>query len=338
MTDTSSIEMATRVVALASRLLHVPSVVGFEQPVLDWLTGELATLGRTVVRRPGLLAAPGSPATVSAHIDRHGFVTSRDGQLRYAASVDSGRPLTTKLAEAVCRRSNLERVFAYRPTDGAVIAEGTIEHEQFCGLAAEADFALAADGLAGVAGGVPVAFTAMPDWDGDWFRGQLDNALAVGVALELVASGFDGTVLFTAGEESGRSWRAIADWFAEPTSELLVLDTSPFVDDAPVVEGAVVLRNADAGATFDVGLTQRVAAAARSAGSPLVWKDELLADAHASLGRTELGRVVDGTGGAVTGTTLQIPTTEYHTNHESTTLSAIGACCGVLHSLFNASD
>lgn len=330
MTDRSSLDMASNVIARTTQLLGVPSVVGFEQPLIDVLAAELATLGRAVIRRPGLLAAPGGETTVSAHIDRHGFVTAGGGWLRYAASVDLGRPLTTKLAQAVCERSQLEHVIAYSSTDGSVLAQGTIGHGQFCG--ADADAAFTATGLSDAPVGTPVAFAGVTRCDEEWFRGQLDNALAVGVALELVASGFDGTVLFTAGEESGRSWRAISDWFDHPTNQLLVLDTSPFVDDAPVVDGAVVLRHADAGASFDAEFTRRVADAARSADRQVVWKDELLAAQGRPLGRTELGRVAQESDGSITGTTLQIPTTDYHTNHESTTVSAIAACCNVLTS------
>lgn len=52
-----------------------------------------------------------------------------------------------------------------------------------------------------------------------------------------------------------------------------------------------------------------------------------------SLGRTELGRLVAATNGAINGTTLQIPTTGYHTTHETTSLASVTAALQLLFRL-----
>ena len=44
-----------------------------------------------------------------------------------------------------------------------------------------------------------------------------------------------------------------------------------------------------------------------------------------SLGRTELGRVIAGSGGAITCTTVQLPTFGYHTPRETVSLAAMAA-------------
>ncbi|HHP7230942.1 MAG TPA: hypothetical protein ACFCUY_08800 [Xenococcaceae cyanobacterium] len=44
-----------------------------------------------------------------------------------------------------------------------------------------------------------------------------------------------------------------------------------------------------------------------------------------SLGRTELGRLVTASKGEINGTTLQIPSTNYHTPNETAALAAIAA-------------
>jgi putative aminopeptidase FrvX len=49
-----------------------------------------------------------------------------------------------------------------------------------------------------------------------------------------------------------------------------------------------------------------------------------------SYGRTELGRLIAATSGEVTGTTLQIPTTGYHTTRETASLESISAAIRVL--------
>jgi len=51
-----------------------------------------------------------------------------------------------------------------------------------------------------------------------------------------------------------------------------------------------------------------------------------------SLGRTELGRLVAATEGRITGTTLQIPTTGYHTAEETASLDSVRAAIKLLSS------
>jgi hypothetical protein len=50
------------------------------------------------------------------------------------------------------------------------------------------------------------------------------------------------------------------------------------------------------------------------------------------LGRTELGRLVVATDGTINGTTLQIPTTGYHTTEETASLESISAVINLLMS------
>ncbi len=334
-----------RVVARTHRFLEFPAVVGYEEPFVAELERTARAMGRHTERGDGLLAVTGESAEhVSAHIDRHGLVTTAAGTLAYAARLAAAahRPLTPKLRAAVCHRFATESVYAYDAATGAVLGEGTVEHTEHCGIGP--DLALAVAGLDDVAAGVPVAFAAPAPWTGGRFMGQLDNVLAAAIGVELIESGFPGSVLFTLGEEAGRSWEALAAWFEHPVANLLVLDTSPFHkgpfdtgpfgNAGPVDDGAVVLRHEDAGARFDDAATERVAAAATAAGAPIVWKDDVLRDAGRPLGRTELGRLVDATAGTVTGTTLQIPTTDYHSNHETTSRVAIQATMRVLAELY----
>ncbi len=311
--------------AIADRtrtLLRSPAVVGFEGPFFDVIESMVAGLGRSVVRRPGLLAVPGGPMTISSHVDRHGFVTGGGGRVRYASSVAAHRPLGPRQAAVICQRFVHERVGAYDPESGQTLAIGTIDHGAHCGIAG---VEMQVPELSDLPPGTPVGFLANDNDEDERIAGQLDNALCVAMALELLSEGFDGTALFTAGEEAGVSWKALVEWFDRPTDRLIVLDTSPFDDGAPVDRGVAVLRSRDAGGAFSVETTRRMADAASAASVEVVWKDEFLASSGRPLGRTELGRVVDATAGAVTGTTLQVPTTDYHTNREATTLEAIAA-------------
>ncbi len=319
---------ASRIAARTERYLHIPSVVGFEEPFLAAIQSDLDAIGRTTETRPGLLSAPGGPVTVSAHIDRHGFVTRHDAKLAYAASVVSHRALSPRLAATICSRYDREEVAAYDPTTGQTLGTAVIAHGAHCGIGPELD--LEAPALAHLPVSTPVAFAPPPQEDPDILVGQLDNTLSAAMAVELLASGFDGTVLFTCGEEAGRSWQGLASWFDRPSTQLIVLDTSPFDDAGPVERAAAVLRHADAGAEFDRSMTNRLADAADRVGVEPLWKDEILSGAGRPLGRTELGRLIAETAGRASGSTLQIPTTDYHTNRECTSLTAIEAVGRVL--------
>lgn len=326
-----TVPQAALVAERTVRYLATPAVVGHEQPFLDVLDADLRATGRTTDRRDGLLAARGpGPVTLSAHIDRHGLVTTAGPMLAYAADQPPGshRPLTPRLAASICGRFDREGVVAYDSATGAVLAAGTVEHGAHCGIGIGLE--LVADGLADLPIGTPVAFAAAAAWDGSWLRGQLDNAVSAAIAIELIHAGFDGTVLFTCGEEAGRSWEPLQEWFGDGTRHLIVLDTSPFDTSVEAERGVVVLRHADAGASFDSALTDRVTGAARADGIDVVWKDDVLAAAGRPLGRTELGRVIVATAGRATGTTVQVPTTDYHSNHEATTATAIAAVFATL--------
>ena len=69
---------------------------------------------------------------------------------------------------------------------------------------------------------------------------------------------------------------------------------------------------------------------------PYSYKDTWIENENAtrakpmSLGRTELGRLVAATGGQINGTTLQIPTTGYHTASETASLSSVRAAIRLL--------
>ncbi len=66
------------------------------------------------------------------------------------------------------------------------------------------------------------------------------------------------------------------------------------------------------------------------------FKDEwieqlnLIREKPASMGRTELGRLAAASEGHINGTTLQIPTTGYHTAEETASLNSIKAAIGLL--------
>jgi hypothetical protein len=159
----------------------------------------------------------------------------------------------------------------------------------------------------------------------------------VAILVYLFELGFRGTAFFTAQEEAGRSWRYLLEWFRRfggSTNDLIVLDTSPYATPELARRQQVVLRERDANAGFNVALTARLEEICRRLGISFSYKDRFIGEqnralrpgeAPRSLGSTEMGRIIAASGGLVDGTTLQIPTTGYHTMHESAPIDACDA-------------
>ena len=172
---------------------------------------------------------------------------------------------------------------------------------------------------------------------------QLDNVLTAACLVHLFALGFKGTAFFTAQEEAGSSWRFLLEWFRRfdrATDRLVVVDTSPFADEESADRQQVVLRTRDANASFSEVTTARVQTACEAVGVSYLYKDRFIEEKNAeafelgqepsSLGSTEMGRIIAASQGSVGGTTLQIPTTGYHTMQETASLDSLEAFMSVL--------
>ncbi len=329
-----------QVVAKLHEYLAVPSVVGFEMPFFHHLAGDFAGLGRRARHAPGILHLPGLDRTraLTAHVDRHGLVSRGGGRFAYAAHVVKAAQYGEEVAASpgfvatVCARLGDEPLVAYDPESGEILGRGATAHR--CDT--DTTIEIAASGLGDVPAGTPAGFDLGCVEEGERIVGQLDNVLSAAMAYALVAAGFAGDVVFTAREEAGWSARHFLDYanrHLTPTHGLLVLDTSPFPESGPVDAGVVVLRTRDAGGEFSAGLVDRLVAEAEASALDYLIKDrdiearnrELVAGGRkpARLGRTELGRIVELSAGAWNGATVQVPTTDYHTNRETTSRRAI---------------
>jgi putative aminopeptidase FrvX len=93
----------------------------------------------------------------------------------------------------------------------------------------------------------------------------------------------------------------------------------------------VVLRRRDANGFFATKLTTELEHKCQAMGISYSYKDAYIEAQNRergksySLGRTELGRLVTASNGEINGTTLQIPSTEYHTPNETAAIDAIAA-------------
>lgn len=331
-------------------LMRSPAVVGAEHSFFRVLQRELEERGAKVTWYEGVLVAQGTePMSMmfSAHIDRHGLVCTGPNEFQYAAFVSGGRSdllgnsVSEELMKQIVDRFHGVGVFAYEPWSGAYRGRGKIEHAYICPHRNNLIFELS--DMEHLVAGTPVAFRDQLRTEHNRYLGQLDNVLTAAMLVYLFELGFQGTAFFTAQEEAGRSWRYLLEWFRRfggSTNQLVVVDTSPYPDEQAANEQLLVLRHRDANAEFNSELTERLAEQCRQLGIRYSFKDDYIRRQNEenakkgispkSMGSTEMGRIIAASGGLVDGTTLQIPTTGYHTMDESAAIEACDAFLRVL--------
>jgi putative aminopeptidase FrvX len=338
-------QQADQFIDLLKSLIRHPSVVGAEHSFFRALQRELEERGARVTWYEGLLVAQGNDpesAMFSAHIDRHGLVCTGPNEFQYAAFVAGhrsdllGNSVSEKLMKKIVDRFQSVPVMAYEPWSGAYLGSGMITRAYVCEYRNNLIFEVR--DLEHLVAGTPVAFTDRLTISNGILSGQLDNVFTAAHLVHLFALGFQGTVFFTAQEESGSSWRYLLEWFRRfngDTNRLIVVDTSPYPDRQSADQQQVVLRRRDANARFNPQTTDMLENLCRSHGISYAFKDAYIDTQNLkaielgiepqSLGSTEMGRIIAASNGFVQGTTLQIPTTGYHTMEESSSLASSDA-------------
>ncbi len=334
-------------------LIREPSVVGAEHSFFRVLQRELEERGANVTWYEGLLVAQGNhPDTTyfSAHIDRHGLVCTGPNEFQYAAFVAGsrsdllGNSVSEELMRKVVDRFPRTPLMAYEPWSGAYRGGGTIVDSYICEHRNNLIFNV--EGLDHLVAGTPVAFQDRLLHQDGLLSGQLDNVLTAACLVHLFSLGYQGTAFFTAQEEAGRSWRYLLEWFrrfGHTTNRLFVVDTSPFPNVEAANEQLLVLREKDANAAFNPQATQLVEDLCRKNDLSFVYKDRYVeaenkklvsaGDNPRSLGSTEMGRIIAASNGLVDGTTIQIPTSGYHTMEESASWESVDAFIKLLTDL-----
>ncbi len=330
---------------LLKALGRQPSVVGAEHAFFREIQRELELRGARVTWYEGVLVAQGrepESGMFSAHIDRHGLICTGPNEFQYAAFVAGnrsdllGNSVSESMMQRVADRFSGVAVTAYEPWSGSYRGAGVIRNSYICPHRKNLIFDV--DKLESLVAGTPVAFADRLKVEGGVITGQLDNVLTTALLVHMFSLGFQGTAFFTAEEEAGRSWRYLLEWFRRfggSTNELIVVDTSPYPDIEASSRQQLVLRRKDANAIFSDSITTELEQLCVSLQIPYSFKDvyieqqNLVAASEGrttmSLGSTEMGRIVAASSGGVDGTTLQIPTTGYHTVAESASLSACDA-------------
>jgi putative aminopeptidase FrvX len=349
-TPAESVRLPSSLFNLLSQLIRSPSVVGAEHSFFRVLQRELEERGARVTWYEGLLVAQGAEPEslmLSAHIDRHGLICTGPNEFQYAAFVAGsrsdllGNSVDEQLMRKVVKRFPNEQVYAYEPWSGAYRGAGSIRNAFICPNRNNLIFELL--GLEHLVAGTPVAFSDKLRVASGALMAQLDNVLTAAALVYLFELGFQGTTFFTAQEEAGKSWRYLLEWFRRfggSTNQLIVVDTSPFPDLDTAKAQHLVLRHRDANASFNEELTQRLIRLCDELGYSYVFKEQYVEAMNAertkrgeepnSIGSTEMGRIIAASRGLVDGTTLQIPTSGYHTLSESAPIESVSAFIQVL--------
>jgi hypothetical protein len=346
-------ELPEAYLSLLSSLIRSPSVVGSEHSFFRVLQRELEERGANVTWYEGVLVAQGNqPDSImfSAHVDRHGLMCTGPNEFQYAAFVSGarsdllGNSVSEQLMNKIVNRFEAEAVYAYEPWSGAYRGRGVINNAYICEYRNNLIFEL--KGLEHLVAGTPVAFADKLRIENNALVGQLDNVLTAAALVYMFEIGFQGTAFFTAQEEAGKSWRYLLEWFRRfggTTNQLIVVDTSPYPDLETAQQQRLVLRNKDANATFNADLTQQLVSLCQQHDISYQMKDHYVdmqnaqrienGESPVSLGSTELGRIISASGGLVDGTTLQIPSSGYHTLSESAPIASVRGFIQILSAL-----
>lgn len=350
--------LSNEFIDLLKSIIRHPSVVGAEHSFFRVLQRELEERGANVTWYEGLLVAQGNKpfsAMFSAHIDRHGLVCTGPKEFQYAAFISANRTdllnnsVSEELMTKVTERFQAEPVYAYEPWSGVYRGNGIIKRSYVCEFRNNLIFEI--EGLDDVVAGTPIAFKDKLKIKNGRLLGQLDNVLSAAALVHLFSLGFQGTAFFTAQEEAGRSWRYLLEWFRRfggSTNRLFVVDTSPFPNIEEVDKQLLVLREKDANASFNREATSLVEDLCRVDNISFLYKDRYVEEDNArllslgekprSVGSTEMGRIIVGSNGLVDGTTIQIPTTGYHTLEESASRESVEAFIRLLVALSKESE
>jgi len=316
--------------------LSVPAVVGHEQLFMDFLERDYKKRKLSVYKHERYIAISGKDphsAIICAHIDRHGLISLGNYEYVYAAQYmkeikyGENNRLAREQIQSIAKRFDGEQIYAYDPATGERLGEGVIETCNPCMLNGDALFFV--QEMDEIDHGMPLAYARTARYEDGYLKGQIDNAISLGVVYELFRQGFKGTAILATEEEIGKSWIHIQAYLRQEkikARNLIVLDTSPYTDQEPIEKGRVIFRNRDMSEEFNADLVQALKSRADGLGLLYQVKDEaMLASGKTTeqLGSTELGRLVQGSEGRWNGATVQIPTLMYHTSNETTTTQAI---------------
>jgi hypothetical protein len=311
-----------------------------------------------------------SKVILSSHIDRHGFIKNEEGNIEYLAFYlrkklgipfkfekieDKEKELITKNSdflltdsfllwkhndtkikflrdgrtwffEKTAERHSRENIYSYNPITGETINHYTLIRSDTNVLKKEVLFTpnkplKDEDSI--------FAINAPLFQSNNLISGQIDNVISAAVLFTLLEEQeLTSTLLFTTQEEIGNSYQSIVEFYKKHSGEkLYIIDTSPYENLEKGEKGFLTLREGDERGGFSREMGKEIKNILKEMKIPYDIKPSCI-------GNTELGAVVEHTNGKLNGTTLQLPTTNYHTSFETCTKESLNNYYKVLKKLF----
>lgn len=147
------------------------------------------------------------------------------------------------------------------------------------------------------------------------FFGQIDNVISVATLFYLLEKkDFSQEIIFTTKEEIGQSWKNLIDYNSD--LKIISLDTSPYPSFKNKELGFLTFRRGDENGMFDEDLVEKLIFNANEQKIPYHFKPY-------DFGQTELGNAITNSNEKINGVTLQLPTMNYHTTYETSTLESL---------------
>lgn len=154
----------------------------------------------------------------------------------------------------------------------------------------------------------------------DKIFGQIDNVISCSVLFYLLKNfDFDDEIIFSTKEEIGLSYKSVLNYideFEKDNLKLIVIDTSPYYDFNNYKTGFLTLRFGDERHGFDLDLTKNIQNFFKINNIDFDFKPSFI-------GNTELGKICKFSSKKILGTTIQLPTLNYHTSFETTTIKSL---------------
>lgn len=317
----------------------VPSVVWYEQYFLRWLYTfcKPYSVDISLLRWYVCVKVWESESVYSAHADRHGMIKTGIDEYHYAATHLQAFQKNVSYEKQIngllvaCTRMINQPVVAYNPFSGEILWEDIVKEAHMCDNDTKINFELP-------------WFSELPLWTpigyahqfeiADWFvSSQLDNTISIAILLHMIKNWHPWTYLFTVEEEIWNSWYWIQHYVMMQKNvwkKMYVLDSSPYPHGVEQSDKPhVILRHRDSYTTFDQELTKDLASRADSLGIPYMFKDQFVDEYNREwwhdlwYGSTELWAFLTRSPFQIPATTIQIPTTGYHTAHETTLVENI---------------
>lgn len=315
-----------RIIKICDDFLQIPSVTCYELPFLNYLDNKIKELGyETILKNRYLVVKPknniNSRYIFSAHIDRHGLIKNDEENIEYLAYYFKKKLNLTFKRDvpefylSCAQRHTKENISSYDVLSGNILNKFKTLRYNLNWKEKQVFFDL--DKNSKKEDSIFMLNSNITVQENNFF-GQIDNVISAAVLYYLLEKNeFNQEIIFTTQEEIGKSFECILEYSKHINNKkLIVLDTSPYENFENQNTGFLVLRKGDENGKFDLNLVQHIEDFLKNEEISFTYKPS-------SNGMTELGRISTESNGKINGTTLQLPSLNYHTTYETSTIKSL---------------